>query len=82
MPDVRRRLTEMGAVVTPLGSRQFGDYIQAETRKWSDVITRNNITFQWRIAGIEVAHRGPCHRHAPVHGLDSYGRFPLGGKVA
>jgi tripartite-type tricarboxylate transporter receptor subunit TctC len=46
MPDVRKRLTEMGAVVTPLGSKQFGDYIQAEMRKWSDVITQNKITFQ------------------------------------
>ncbi len=46
MPDLRRRLTEMGAVVTPLGSKQFADYIQAETRKWSDVITQNKITFQ------------------------------------
>jgi tripartite-type tricarboxylate transporter receptor subunit TctC len=46
LPDVRKRLTEMGAVVTPLGSKQFGDYIQAEMRKWSDVITQNKITFQ------------------------------------
>jgi tripartite-type tricarboxylate transporter receptor subunit TctC len=46
MPDLRKRLTEMGTVVTPLGSKQFGDYIQAEMRKWSEVITQNNITFQ------------------------------------
>ena len=46
MPDVRKRLTEMGAVVTPLGPKPFGDYIQAEMRKWSDVITQNKITFQ------------------------------------
>jgi tripartite-type tricarboxylate transporter receptor subunit TctC len=46
MPDLRKRMTEMGAVVTPLGSRQFGDYIQAEMRKWADVITENKITFQ------------------------------------
>ena len=39
-------MTEMGAVVTPLGSRQFGDYIQAEMRKWADVIAENKITFQ------------------------------------
>ena len=45
LPDVRRRLTEMGAVVTPLGQKQFGDYIQAEMRKWSDVIVQNKITF-------------------------------------
>jgi tripartite-type tricarboxylate transporter receptor subunit TctC len=46
MPDLRKRLTEMGAVVTPLGSKAFGEYIQAEMRKWSDVITQNKITFQ------------------------------------
>jgi tripartite-type tricarboxylate transporter receptor subunit TctC len=45
MPDVRKRLTEMGAVVSPLGQKQFGDYIQAEMRKWSDVIVQNKITF-------------------------------------
>jgi tripartite-type tricarboxylate transporter receptor subunit TctC len=45
LPDVRKRLTEMGAVVTPLGQKQFGDYIQAEMRKWSDVIVQNKITF-------------------------------------
>jgi len=45
MPDLRKRLTEMGAVVTPLGSRDFAQYIQAEMRKWSDVITQNGIKF-------------------------------------
>jgi tripartite-type tricarboxylate transporter receptor subunit TctC len=46
MPDLRKRMTEMGAVVTPLGSKAFGDYIQTEMRKWSDVIAQNKITFQ------------------------------------
>jgi tripartite-type tricarboxylate transporter receptor subunit TctC len=45
LPDVRKRLTEMGAVVTPLGHKLFGDYIAAEMRKWSDVIVQNKITF-------------------------------------
>ena len=39
-------MTEMGAVVTPLSSKQFGDYIQAEMRKWADVIEENKIVFQ------------------------------------
>jgi tripartite-type tricarboxylate transporter receptor subunit TctC len=43
MPDLRKRMTEMGAVVTPLGSRQFGDYIRAEMDKWADVIVQNSI---------------------------------------
>jgi tripartite-type tricarboxylate transporter receptor subunit TctC len=46
MPDLRKRMTEMGAVVTPLGSRQFGDYIRAEMAKWADVIAQNNIRFE------------------------------------
>src|SRR5262249_49795104 len=46
MADLRKRLTEMGAVVTPLGSRDFGLYIEAEMRKWSDVIAQNKITMQ------------------------------------
>jgi tripartite-type tricarboxylate transporter receptor subunit TctC len=46
MPDLRRRMTEMGAVVTPLTSGQFGNYIQAEMRKWADVIVQNKISFQ------------------------------------
>jgi tripartite-type tricarboxylate transporter receptor subunit TctC len=46
MPDLRKRMTEMGAVVTPLGSRQFGDYIRAETDKWADVIVQNSIRFE------------------------------------
>jgi tripartite-type tricarboxylate transporter receptor subunit TctC len=46
MPDLRKRMTEMGAVVTPLGSRQFGDFIHAETVKWADVITQNGIKFE------------------------------------
>jgi tripartite-type tricarboxylate transporter receptor subunit TctC len=46
MPDLRKRMTEMGAVVTPLGSRQFGDFIHAETAKWADVITQNGIKFE------------------------------------
>lgn len=45
MPDLRKRLTEMGAVVTPLGAAQFAAFIQAEMRKWSDVISQNNIKF-------------------------------------
>ena len=46
MPDLRKRMTEMGAVVTPLGARQFGDYIRAEMAKWADVIAQNNIRFE------------------------------------
>jgi tripartite-type tricarboxylate transporter receptor subunit TctC len=46
MPDLRKRMTDMGAVVTPLGSKEFGAYIQAEMRKWSEVIAQNKIAVQ------------------------------------
>ena len=46
MPEVRKRLSDMGAVVSPLGQKPFGDYIQAEIKKWGDVIAQNKITFQ------------------------------------
>jgi tripartite-type tricarboxylate transporter receptor subunit TctC len=45
MPEVKKRLADMGAIVTPLGQKQFGEYIQAEITKWGDVIKTNNITF-------------------------------------
>jgi tripartite-type tricarboxylate transporter receptor subunit TctC len=46
MPDLRKRMTEMGAVVTPLGGKAFADYIRSEMAKWSGVITENKISFQ------------------------------------
>jgi len=44
--QVRQRLTAMGAVVTPLNSHQFGDYIKSEITKWADVITKNNVKIE------------------------------------
>src|SRR5215216_3936069 len=46
MADVEKRLTDMGAVVTPLGSRAFAAYIRTEMTKWSDVIAKANIKFE------------------------------------
>jgi len=36
----------MGAVVTPLGGRDFGGFIQTEMTKWSGVIAKANIKFE------------------------------------
>jgi tripartite-type tricarboxylate transporter receptor subunit TctC len=44
MPDVKKRLTEMGALVTPLGQKPFGDFIVSEIKKWGDVIATNKIS--------------------------------------
>jgi tripartite-type tricarboxylate transporter receptor subunit TctC len=46
MPDVKDRLTAMGAVVAPLGSQAFVAYIRREMTKWADVIAKNHITFE------------------------------------
>jgi tripartite-type tricarboxylate transporter receptor subunit TctC len=46
MPDVKKRLSDMGAIVTPMGPREFGGYIQAEMTKWADVIKQNNVKFE------------------------------------
>jgi len=46
MPEVKKRLSDMGAVVTPLGPHRFGDYIRSEITKWADVIAKNNVKFE------------------------------------
>ncbi|MBX9841298.1 MAG: tripartite tricarboxylate transporter substrate binding protein [Xanthobacteraceae bacterium] len=43
MPDVRKRLTDMGAIVRPLNGKQFGDYIGAEIVKWGDLVKKAGV---------------------------------------
>jgi hypothetical protein len=33
----------MGAIVTPLNGRQFGDYIRAELVKWADIVNKAGV---------------------------------------
>jgi tripartite-type tricarboxylate transporter receptor subunit TctC len=42
-PDVRKRLTDMGAIVQPLNGRQFGDYISAEIAKWAGIVSKAGV---------------------------------------
>jgi tripartite-type tricarboxylate transporter receptor subunit TctC len=46
MPDVKKRLTDMGGIVTPLKSRDFGEYIRAEMTRWQDVVTKANVKIE------------------------------------
>src|SRR5262245_31313495 len=46
MPDVKKRLTDMGAVVTPRGAADFGGYIRTEITKWADVIAKAHLKFE------------------------------------
>ena len=61
MPDVRKRLTDMGAVVTPLKSKEFGDYIRSEITKWADVVNkgRREPDSAWPRSGYRFRTR-PC----------------------
>ena len=43
MPDVRKRLTDMGAILEPLNGKQFGDYIKAELAKWEGIVKKAGI---------------------------------------
>ena len=43
MPDVRKRLTEMGAIIDPLNGKQFGEYIRAELVKWEGIVKKAGI---------------------------------------
>jgi tripartite-type tricarboxylate transporter receptor subunit TctC len=42
-PEVRKRLTEMGAVVTPLAAKEFGDFIRADLKGWADFVAQAKI---------------------------------------
>ena len=42
-PDTKKRLTEMGAVVTPLDAQAFGAFIRNDLKYWSDFVTQAKI---------------------------------------
>jgi tripartite-type tricarboxylate transporter receptor subunit TctC len=42
-PEVRKRLSEMGAIVQPLDGKQFGDYIRAEIAKWAGIVSKAGV---------------------------------------
>ncbi|WP_420993084.1 Bug family tripartite tricarboxylate transporter substrate binding protein [Cupriavidus sp. 30B13] len=46
LPDVRRKLEEMGGIVSGAGPQPFGRYIEAEARKWGTLVHSANITIQ------------------------------------
>ncbi|MCA3179494.1 MAG: tripartite tricarboxylate transporter substrate binding protein [Burkholderiaceae bacterium] len=43
MPDVKRRLAEMGGASLPMSPAQFGAFIAAETQKWGAVVRQAGI---------------------------------------
>lgn len=45
-PEVKKRLTEMGAVMTPLSAAAFGDYIRADLKSWADFAAQAKIKLE------------------------------------
>ncbi len=45
-PETQKRLTEMGAVVTPLSAAAFGDYIRADLKSWADFAAQAKIKLE------------------------------------
>jgi tripartite-type tricarboxylate transporter receptor subunit TctC len=45
-PDVQKRLTEMGVVVTPLSAAAFGDFIRADLKGWADFVAQAKIKLE------------------------------------
>jgi tripartite-type tricarboxylate transporter receptor subunit TctC len=42
---VKKRLADLGAIVTPMNAKDFGAYIQSETAKWADVVKKAGLKF-------------------------------------
>ncbi|MDT4889286.1 hypothetical protein FQZ97_1259710 [compost metagenome] len=46
MPDVRKKIDEMGGVISGAGPEAFGVFIDAETQKWHALVHSAHITVQ------------------------------------
>ena len=45
-PEVRKRLAEMGTLVTPMNAKEFGAFIQTEMAKWRDAVKNANVKIE------------------------------------
>jgi tripartite-type tricarboxylate transporter receptor subunit TctC len=45
-PGTQKRLTDAGAVVTPLPAAAFGDYIRADLKSWADFVAQAKIKLE------------------------------------
>ena len=44
--EVRKRLAEMGTLVTPMNAKEFGAFIQTEMAKWRDAVKNANVKIE------------------------------------
>jgi tripartite-type tricarboxylate transporter receptor subunit TctC len=45
-PEVRKRLADMGTLVTPMNAKEFGVFIQSEMAKWRDAVRNANVKIE------------------------------------
>lgn len=45
-PEVRKRLADMGTLVTPMNAKEFGAFIQSEMAKWRDAVKAANVKIE------------------------------------
>ena len=45
-PEVRKRLADMGTLVTPMNAKEFGAFIQSEMAKWKDAVSKANVKIE------------------------------------
>jgi tripartite-type tricarboxylate transporter receptor subunit TctC len=45
-PEVRKRLADMGTLVTPMNAREFGAFIRSEMAKWKDAVSKANVKIE------------------------------------
>jgi tripartite-type tricarboxylate transporter receptor subunit TctC len=45
-PEVRKRLSDMGTLVTPMNAKEFGAFIQSEMAKWKDAVSKANVKLE------------------------------------
>ena len=44
--EVRKRLADMGTLVTPMNAKEFGAFIQSEMAKWQDAVKKANVKIE------------------------------------
>jgi tripartite-type tricarboxylate transporter receptor subunit TctC len=45
-PEVRKRLADMGTIVTPMNAKEFGAFIQSEMVKWRDAVKTADVKIE------------------------------------
>jgi tripartite-type tricarboxylate transporter receptor subunit TctC len=45
-PEVRKRLADMGTLVTPMNAKEFGAFIQSEMTKWRDAVSKAGVKIE------------------------------------